>query len=252
MMKRSVTFETKVWEGDYEIILGTNRLQKMIERNCYTFDKRVVNINNVNDYQKVSDLCQRRVDEGVIDSFVVVKDYADEALEFFGLKKEDFGAGYVYSIAELVGIYLCKTDYLLHFAGDACLDKPYHWMDDALGLMEASPEVKVATLVWNGRMDQVRKESFLEDKTFCHCYGFSDQMYLVRSADFRQKIYTESHPFSERYPKYGGELFEKRVDSWMRNHDCRRVVWKQGSYRHVSFKSDTLGRIKGRLREWLN
>ncbi|MDP2226981.1 MAG: hypothetical protein Q8J78_05855 [Moraxellaceae bacterium] len=251
-MLPTVTFETKVWEGDYEIILGTNRLQKMIDRNCHAFERRLIYINNVNDYAKVSDLCRKKVDEGIIDDFVVVKDHAEEALDFFGLTQEDFGKGYVYSIAELVSIYLCKTEYLLHFAGDSCLAKPYHWMGDTLALMAKSPEIKVATLVWNSRLDQVRRESFREDETFCHCYGFSDQMYLVRAADFRQRIYEESHPFSDRYPKYGGELFEKRVDSWMRNHDYRRVVWKHGYYRHVSFKTDVLGRLRGYAREWLN
>lgn len=252
MKKRTMTFETKVWEGDYKIILGTNRLQKMIERNCHVFDQRVVFINNVNDYEEVADLCQRKVDEGIIDRFIVVKDHAEEALAFFGLSQEDFGRGYVYSIAELVSIYLCETDYLLHFAGDSCLRKPYHWMDDALEAMETTPEIKVVTLVWNGRLDQVRREAFAEDEKFCYGSGFSDQMYLVRRDDFRQRIYTERHPFSERYPAYGGELFEKRVDSWLRNHDYRRVVWKQGAYRHVSFKTDAWGRLAGRVREYFN
>lgn len=251
-MTRSVTFETKVWEGDYEIILGTDRLEKMIGRNCHAFDRRVVYVNNVNDYEKVSALCQHKIDQGVIDRFVLVKDFAAEALDFFGLTKEALGAGYVYSISELVSIYLCQTDYLLHFAGDACLKKPYHWMEPTFELFEKNPDIKVATLVWNGRLDQVRKESFREDDNFCYCYGFSDQMYLVRTADFRQRIYDEKHDFSERYPKYGGELFEKRVDSWMRNNDCKRVVWKHGSYRHVSFKPDRIGRLMGRVREWLN
>lgn len=251
-MTRSVTVETKVWEGDYEIILGTDRLEKMIGRNSHTFDKRVVYVNNVKDYEKVSALCQHKIDQGIIDSFVLVKDFAEEALDFFGLTKESLGAGYVYSISELVSIYLCKTDYLLHFAGDACLKKRYQWMEPTFDLFEKNPDIMVATLVWNGRLDQVRKESFHEDRDFCYCYGFSDQMYLVRTADFRQRIYDEKHAFSERYPKYGGELFEKRVDSWMRNNDCKRVVWKHGSYRHVSIKPGRAGQLMGHVREWLN
>jgi hypothetical protein len=69
-------------------------------------------------------------------------------------------------------------------------------------------------------------------------------MYLVRTVDFRVLIYEEINDASERYPKYGGELFEKRVDSWMRNHGNIRATSKQASYLHQNFtKNDLLKKI---------
>lgn len=250
--KRTVTVETKVWEADWEIILKTGRVEKMFARNNYLFDRRAVFINNVKEYGPVIAACQELIDKGAIDDYVVVAEHADEALAFFQLSRESLGAGYVYSIAELVSIYLCETDYLLHFSGDSCLQAAYDWLPQTLDMLETKPEVKVITMAWDGRFDQVRREAFSEDDQFYYCSGFSDQMYLVRTADFRHPIYNEYHAYSERYPKYGGELFEKRVDSWLRTNDYRRAVWKYGSYRHAGIRAGSWNQFVARIREMLS
>jgi hypothetical protein len=66
-------------------------------------------------------------------------------------------------------------------------------------------------------------------------YGFPDQCYLVRTNDFRQQIYSYTHPASERYPKYGEELFEKRVDSFMRTKERYRLTSIKANYIHSNF-----------------
>lgn len=81
---KTITVETKVWEGDWRIILETDRLKKMFERNCFTFTKRVLFINNVNDPAPVKERCQQLIAEGVIDRYIVVADYAEAALTFLG------------------------------------------------------------------------------------------------------------------------------------------------------------------------
>jgi hypothetical protein len=53
MSKHSVTFETKCYEKDWEILLKTNRLEAMISRNQYDFTERILYINNVSDPDKV-------------------------------------------------------------------------------------------------------------------------------------------------------------------------------------------------------
>lgn len=50
------------------------------------------------------------VSRGVIDRWILVEDYAEQALSYFNLSKEKLGIGYYYSIAELVSIYLCDTN----------------------------------------------------------------------------------------------------------------------------------------------
>jgi hypothetical protein len=41
-----VTFETKCYERDWELLLQTDRLQAMIARNCYPFAEKILYINN--------------------------------------------------------------------------------------------------------------------------------------------------------------------------------------------------------------
>lgn len=235
MIEKKVTFETKCWKNDWEILLKTDYLKQMISRNDFSFEKKILFINNVKDYQEVEDSAKRLIDKGVLTNFYIVKDYADEALDFFKIKKDSFGQGYYYSIAELVSIYLCETKYLLHYSSDAILEKKISWIPQAMEKMENNPQIKVANPVWNRKYKEAKKESFQEDDAFYTGFGFSDQCYLVKTQDFKAQIYNEQNEASKRYPKYGGELFEKRVDSWMRNNNFQRITYKKGSYLHKNF-----------------
>jgi hypothetical protein len=228
----TVTFESKCYERDWKVLLCSGRLRQMIERNSFPFAERVLYINNVQDVAAVSSAAGALVREGVITSYEVVDDYAREALEFFDIDKDSFHGGYYYSIQELVGIYLCRTEYLLHFSGDSMLVGSFSWIGAALAVMQRNAAFKVANSCWNGRYWEARREAHAEVADFFVGYGFSDQCYLIGAADFRARIYDEHHPASERYPKYGGELFEKRVDAWMRNHEWLRLTYKGGTYWH--------------------
>jgi hypothetical protein len=243
----SITFETKVWENDWELVLKTSRLKDLIRRCNHSFDHRVIYINNVKNPSIVEAHAQRLINEGVIDQFVHVQEHAQEALDFFHLSKEKLGKGYYYSIAELVSIYLTKTKYLLHFSSDSIPERNItgNWLQQGINLLETNSEVKVFNLTWNHRFHEAKNESPNEDEQFFYGYGFSDQMYLIRTSDFKAPIYEEINAASERYPKYGGELFEKRVDSWMRNHGHIRATSKNASYIHKNFpKNSFLKKIR--------
>ena len=238
----SVTFETKCWENDWKFLLRTGRLRRMISRNQFAFARRTLMINNVRNVTEVCRHAQALVDEGVLTGYSVVEDYAGEALNFFELSGESLGRGYPYSIAELVSIYRCETEFLLHFSGDSIPAKNVDWIPTALDAFGANRRVRVANLTWDHRYRDAAKESFASSKDFFIGYGFSDQCYLIRTQDFRAPIYNEGHPASERYPQYGGELFEKRVDSWMRNHNLHRITYRHGSYVHRNFPKGPLRR----------
>lgn len=242
---KTITFETKCYENDWKFLLQTRYLNEMAERCRIQFSHRQLIINNVNDRRQVCAYADRKVAEGAIDAYYLAEDYAAEALAFFGIEQESFGKGYCYSIAELVGLYLSRSDYHLHFSSDARMasDHEDDWIGQAVELMDAHPEYAVANALWNRKTNEARKESFGETEHFFTGYGFSDQCYLVRNELFRQPIYNEKHPESERYPAYGGELFEKRVDSYMRNHNLVRLTHKKASYLHRNFP-------KNKLKKW--
>lgn len=228
----AVTLETKCWEGDWRELLVDGKIQLLVQRHRFPFINRVLMINNVEDYSEVCSHAERAVERGWINRYVVVKDHAETALEFFRLSASSLGKGYVYSIAELVSIWICETDYLLHYSGDSAPDACYDWIAEAIELMAADERIVVANLTWNHRYQEAAAESIYETDDFYVGQGFSDQCYLIRTVHFRQAIYNEYNPASERYPRYGGELFEKRVDAWMRNHGRLRATYKRGSYIH--------------------
>ena len=240
----SVTLETKCWEGDYKRILRSRHLRTLAEANMYPFAERWLMINNVKSYSTVCRLAETAMKERCITRYFVVEEHAKDALEFFGLDRESLGIGYVYSIAELVSLYLCKSDFLLHFAGDCHPDHPSDWIPETLAFLGSDSRVKVANLSWICPHSPPYLEAEEIHDGFYVGYGFSDQCYMVRTADFRQTIYGERHPASARYPGYGGELFEKRVDSWMRNNGYLRATYRYGAYRHESSPRTLKGTIR--------
>ncbi|GHV56056.1 hypothetical protein FACS1894182_01840 [Bacteroidia bacterium] len=83
----NITFETKCWENDWEYLLKTNYLDKMIERCNVHFQSKQLIINNVNDHEKVSRYAQEKVDRNIIDAFYFVDDYIEEALKCYDIRK---------------------------------------------------------------------------------------------------------------------------------------------------------------------
>jgi hypothetical protein len=248
----SVSFETKVWEKDYEIILKSGRIQNMIARCHYPFEQKKLFINNVNDLAKVQRLADKLISKSVIDQYVVVDDFAKEALDFFELSKESLGRGYYYSIAELVSIYLCTTKYLLHFSGDSIpmRNSNSQWLYILIKKLESNPKISVANLLWNQKTQEAIQESIEHDSQFCIGYGFSDQMYLIRTDEFRGPIFNEHNEKSNHYPSYGGELFEKRIHSYMLNHERLRATYLESSYKHRNFSKKPWVRQLNQLFDW--
>lgn len=230
-----ITFETKVWEGDWKKVLRPESISSNVRRCGHLIQNRVVMVNNVSDLARVENRCQELVDAGMLDSFCHVDRFAEAVLAHFGLKSTDFGSGYRYSIAELTSIYLCKTPYLLHFSGDSMVDDatPQGWLDTGLRVLDRRPDVAVFNLTWNNKHHEVKEQSVEQDDDCYYGYGFSDQMYLIRTADFLKSIYHYSHEGSSAH--HHGDIFEKRVDSWMRSTNRLRATLKAGSYTHPTY-----------------
>ena len=82
-----VDFETKCWEEDWEYILKTNRLEKMIDLNDYKFSKKRLIINNVEDKSEVEKYANKKIAKNIIDEYINVKDYEDEVLNYFEISE---------------------------------------------------------------------------------------------------------------------------------------------------------------------
>ncbi|HSX11772.1 MAG TPA: hypothetical protein VLF94_08665, partial [Chlamydiales bacterium] len=157
---------------------------------------------------------------------------AEDVLSFFNLKRSDFNEWQYYNaLAPLSAIYHCQSDYLLYVTGDVYLKKPVDWIPKTLRCMEKKPNFKVGNLVWNEQWAEARRESFRSTWNFLVAKeGFSDQMFLVRRDDFRAPIYGEIRDDGSHYPR--GDVFEKRVFSFMKNRGWERIIFRRGSYTH--------------------
>ncbi len=255
-MTGNITFQSACYFRDWEFMLKTGYLDAQISRCCVPFTHRTLLINNVDNKKEVEWYARKKIRKGVIDSYHFVDDHIEATLRTLDIDRQGFlgpgGDGYYYSTANLVGIYLCDTDYILKFTSDSimCRGERHNWVEEACAILERDRRIVVANPTWNNRFHEALAES-LDGATVGNFYlgrGFSDQCYLVRTADFRAPVYNFNHPDSARYPAYGGELFEKRVDAWMRCNDLLRITSMKESYRHRNFET---GGFKRKASLWM-
>ncbi|NJK94055.1 MAG: hypothetical protein HC830_13330 [Bacteroidetes bacterium] len=236
MINPTLTFETKCYENDWQFLLKAGRLRKMIEWCDYKFDNRVLYINNVNDLDLVKKYADKCVSRNIIDSYIVVNDYANEALKAYNIDPKSFNGGYYYSIQELTGILLCKTDYLLHFSGDSLMKVRKPWIAEGIKSLEINDRFFVANPGWNYRTLNEGGLIAGEDDQFWHQkIGFSDQCYLIKVNRYKADIYNDTHVDNTIFPAYGGEMFEKRVNAYMMNNNLLRLTSKHAAYRHRNY-----------------
>lgn len=226
----TVTFATTCWEKDWRLILlDPDYLKtKQIQNHQFPFAERLLIINNVADLQAVKEAAQEKVKEGVLTRYIV----AEDLLSFFQLSRSDFNEWQYYNaLGPLNAIYHSQSDYLLYLTGDVYLKRGVSWLEKAIRFMEKNEQVKVANLTWNDNYKEAKRESYRGTWNFFVAHqGFSDQMFLVRSFDFKVPIYGEIRPDSHHYPR--GDVFEKRVFSYMKNRGWERITFKHGSYTH--------------------
>ncbi|MBI5273169.1 MAG: hypothetical protein HY861_04220 [Chlamydiia bacterium] len=243
----TVTFATSVWERDWrQILLDPDYLKvRQIDNHCFPFAEKLLVINNVKCLDAVKKAALEKVSEGVLTRIVVAEEICAEMLSFFQLARDDFRADaesaqyaavshdwvFYNALGPLSAIYTATSDYVLYLTGDVWLDKRVDWIPKALRRMARFPQYKVANLTWNERYKEARKESYKREWNFFVARaGFSDQMFLVRKDDFCRPIYNEIRLDSVHYPR--GDVWEKRVFSYMKNQGWERITYRHGSYIH--------------------
>ncbi len=246
----SVTFATSVWEKDWKLVLQKEDYlrQKQIGHHLYPFTKRMLIVNNVQEKEEVKKYAEKMRRDEVLTDVYMAEGHAGEVLRFFNLSKADFKAAdsrenyqvenswvYYNALAPLSAIYHASTDYLLYHTGDVWLPREVGWIEKAIRMMEKNPLYKVANLTWNEKYDEAKKESYKKRRGFYIAEeGFSDQLFLVKLEDFRKPIYGEIREDSNHYPR--GDVFEKRVFSYMKNRGWERLTYAKGSYYHECFE----------------
>lgn len=271
--KPSVEFETKCWGGDWEYILKTDRLKKVIDRNDYSFARKTLYINNPSydgrSYRnEIEHYAGEKVVARVIDNFIFVNDYKDKVFKFFNIPLTfEQEKGYPYSISELGAIYFAQSEYLVHFASDAILRKKTNWISPGIALINSAKDIKSISPYYTGgnvlkikreiesdngksplvsgdekdfRMHfiEYRENPDLEPMSVLKSFQFGDQCYLIRVSDFKKANLNMKNLQSEKnYTTYGGNLFEKRVDAWYRKNNYYRATIPVGTFFHLNWNN---------------
>ena len=226
----SVTFATSCWEKDWRrVLLEPDYLAvRQMAHHQFPFAEKVLIINNVANLEEVKQAAQEKVDLKILTRYVV----AGGIPPVFQLDRGAFNDWQYYNaLGPLTAIDACNTEYLLYQTGDVYLKTSVQWIPKALRCMEKDPRCKVANLTWNDNYREAKRESCERTWNFFVAeQGFSDQMFLVRTSDFRAPIYGDIHPDSLHYPR--GAVWEARVFSYMKNHHWRRITFRRGSYTH--------------------
>ena len=249
--KPTVTFATSCWEKDWKkLVCDPAYLQTLqIGNHNYPFDDTMLIINNVVDLQTVKRSAEDLVKRKIVHRVIPADDHEQEILSFFELDRSRFKAGsdahlyenvtddWVFYNARgiLTALYFCQTEYFLYLTGDSFLEEKINWIPRAIDCMNRDPSFKVANLTWNHCYREAKKESYGTKRDFyVSRTGFSDQCFLVRTSDFRQPIYHEVLPEATQYPR--GDVLEKRIFSYMRNRDWKRLTYRHGSYMHKNIE----------------
>lgn len=108
-----------------------------------------------------------------------------------------------------------------------------NWTTSAMHLLNDHLQVAIVNPIWNGALDEALGEAEFVEGKYALGYAFSDQCYLGRVADLKQMDLNSPAAEPSRYPAYGGELFEKRVDAWLRSANRLRAVDLGATYLHL-------------------
>ena len=226
-----VTFETTVFEKDWEVILKTGYLEKMIARCNYNFSKKSIIVNNINNRKIVESVCQSKKIDGVIDDFYFVEDYEKEVLDFFDIDPLSFRGGKIYSMPPLVGIYLCETKYLLRFTGDSIMINNHPWIDESISLMDGIIISAAPKVDFYNELNPIRTIG-----EFQVTRAFSDQCFLADTSVFKQNIYNYTSEHTSNYPNYAGQPFERRVADFMFSENKEMITNTKAMYTSKNFE----------------
>jgi hypothetical protein len=240
----NITFFTQCYEGDWNAIINQGGYLRKLENINYPFSKKILIITNVNNRELVDSSAKKLKDNNIIDNFYFTDDFSNKVLEHFNIKEDSFDGGYWYSIAPLLAIYLCDTDYMVYLTGDSLNEKnDYDWISSGINMLKINDMVKVVNPVWNHQYSAAKDDEnyyISLGNTLTKKYddwsfgmGFSDQCFLIPTDVFKQQIYNENNDLSDiQYAKYTGECFEKRVSSYLKNNKFYRITNNNTTYYH--------------------
>ncbi len=227
------TLYTDVWGSYFHQILSDGWIRQMAHNCGCAFDERVLMVNDIPEriLSEFDSLLSKRIKDRSVDRALMTDKLANAELARYGLRPPDFTSHPYASMADLVAISDCKSEYIVYFAGDCVPWGSSNWVSDGIKILRDRQDTLIVNPTWNGFYEHSKVENIEEREEYFLGHGFSDGCYLARTADLKADIYHETNPESDRiYCAAHGNTFEKRVNAYMRNHNKYRVTLKNACY----------------------
>ena len=200
----------------------------------FPFARVIVTLNNIADAVSAIALAKEAVERREIDEYIEVALALPEALEKCGLTLRDLGLVRHYMDFALVAVTCAAPTYLLYCCAEVDLVTPFDWVSDAVAKMESDPRILVANPSWASDPAGAQRESLRRDGHYWVGNGFSDQCFLADASRLAAPIYHYRHEAGGRYPMSDlGDIFEKRLDAYMRHQNLLRISDSRVSYKHA-------------------
>jgi hypothetical protein len=233
-MQRAVSLFVNCFERDYRSVLAPGFMRAKAAQFRFPFTRVIVTINNTQDPEGAVRLAAEATRRGEIDGFFEVSKELPGALRLCGLRGADLGVVRHYMDFALVAVKHAVPDYLLYCCAEVDLATPFDWVSDAVAKLEADPTLLVANPSWGSDPTGAERESLRRDGDHWVGLGFSDQCFLADAKRLAAPIYGYQHDAGSRYPMSDlGDIFEKRVDAYMRHHNLLRISDTRVFYNHA-------------------
>jgi hypothetical protein len=243
-MEKRVSLFVNCFERDYRQVLAPGFMRAKASQFRFPFNRVVVTLNNILDPEDGRLRARKALQMGEIHDFVEVAKRLPKALEVSGLKASDLGLVRHYMDFALVAVTDALPDYLLYCCAEVDLVTPFDWVSDAVRKLEADQSLLVANPSWASDPAGAARESRRRDGDHWVGSGFSDQCFLADSKRLAAPIYKYKHEAGNRYPMSDiGDIFEKRVDAYMRHHGLLRISDARVFYAHAGAEGQGYPRL---------
>ena len=226
-----VTASTKCWEGDYRTVLTVAGVDRLLNRTGPVARRQIV-MNRVEDRSGAARMADELVEDGTIDEWAWAEDLWPQVAAALRVPRRWFGPAWPYSVPELCELFLARTPFLVHQAGDVGFRGEPGWVSRAAPVLANHPEVAALSVTSPSGAEVVGGSLGLDG--WSASQTFSDQFFFARPAELlHNDVVTASHPDASRFPKIGGALtFEARVDAWLHATHRWRWVDTRSRYEH--------------------
>jgi len=232
-MQKPVSLYVNCFERDYRNVLSPGFMADKASQFRFPFSRVVVSINNVRDRGHAIRMAEEAVKRREIDAYLDVQRLLPKALSSCGLKDADLGIVRHYVDFALVAVVSAQPGYLLYCCAEVEMVEPFDWITPAIEVLQKQPDILVANPVWEKDPAGVERESLRRQGHHFVGRGFSDQCFLVDAERLAKPVYRYKHPAGDRYPMSDlGDIFEKRVDAYMRHKGLMRLTDPRASYIH--------------------